>query len=174
MPTKVLVLCFKVIPHRSAAVRKLIAVLAWVTEEEVGQYYSEKAKALEAILRSDQMKETWKEHHLYTSNTLTDLEELCHKLRIPVNASLCKHDLVHLTGTKRGEEIPSDAVIYTGDFSTIPGTVSAITKLSVAKLKVILHHHHESLVGNKNELVIWVYLLNRIKQPLCTIVKNNS
>ena len=141
LPSHVLELCLKVIPEPSQAILKLIALLAWVTEDEVLQYYFTYKKILEETLRSDKVKEQWKNHHLYTGHTRSQLEQQCHTLKIPVNSSLFKHDLVQLKAEKTNEKTPPFPLLYSGDISTIPQNTSSISKLPVTKLRAILSHH---------------------------------
>ncbi len=57
---------------------------------------------------------------------------------------------------------------YNGEQSSLPGTVANIRKLPIATLKYILKDHVLSYCGNKDELVLRVFLLSHGCTHLCS------
>ena len=57
---------------------------------------------------------------------------------------------------------------YNGEQSSLPGTVANIRKLPIATLKYILKSHALSYCGNKDELVLRVFLLSHGRTHLCS------
>ena len=85
---------------------------------------------------------------------------LCKKLKIPVTNALAKHQLAHLILEKQGELLPAPPIsLYSGDLTTVPTTSTAINRLTIAKLRLILRHHNLPIVGSKEQLVMRVFLL---------------
>ena len=100
--------------------------------------------------------------HLYLSNTKAHIEKLCKDHGISVK-SQSKHELVKLLAEKKKETMPDVPILYTGDIASIPETLPAINKLTVRKLRAILHHHGILTCGAKEQLAIRVYLLKHDK-----------
>ena len=69
IPSKILDLCFSVIPLPSPTIATLIAVLAWVTPDEAKKYYEKLHSQAKSTLEADQKRETWKECALYKTKT---------------------------------------------------------------------------------------------------------
>lgn len=99
---------------------------------------------------------------MYRCHTKPQLEALCRKSDIPVVSSLPKHQLVSFLVEKNGEEPPvlsTNGQEYSGDLSTIPGTTTAITCLTIPYLKSVFSFHNVSTIGSKEQLVLRTYLL---------------
>ena len=72
-----------------------------------------------------------------------------------------KHELVRRIAEKKGEiEEGRFYPDYNGDPSSLPGTVANIRKFPIATLKYILKSHALSYCGNKDDLVLRVFLLS--------------
>lgn len=122
-------------PNPPPHIQHLISLLAWVTPAETKEFYSKLDAQAKSTLEADTQRETWKDHPLYADNTREELEKMCRSLKIPVKASVNKHQLASLIC----EESPSLVhAQYTGAIGNIPKTVSAISHLPVAKLREIL------------------------------------
>ncbi len=108
-------------------------------------------------MKADEDKERWKNHKLYRTQTILQLEALCTKLKIPVTPSVNKHQLVSLISQKKGENYPQlQQLLYSGKLTAVPNTVAAISKLTVGKLRAILRHH-----GCSDQLTLRVLLLRQ-------------
>ena len=95
-------------------------------------------------------------------HTKDELEKMCRNLKIPVTPASVKHELVMLISRHNGEADPvPTAKLYSGKLATLPKTISAISNMSVAKLRKVLHYHGFSALGNKDQLALRVYLLRQ-------------
>ena len=161
LPSKILELCFSTMLTPPPDIARLIALLAWVTESEAKEYYSKLQAQVNNMLETDQQRERWKDHPLYINNTKEELEKLCRSLKIPVQPSTVKHQLVNLISNNRGEPEPSASSQnqYSGRLANVPKTVTAINHLPAAKLREILHYHGFPVMGNKDKPTLRVHLL---------------
>ena len=161
LPTKVLQLCFTVVPKPPEHILQQICLLSWLSAKEVTDYKQKLQDQLENQLRSEKEKERWKSHSLYRTNKKAELETLCRKSNIPVVSSLQKHQLVALLAEKQGESPPeySTDTEYVGNLASIPTTTKAINRLSIPYLKSVLSFHCLPIIGSKEELVLRTYLL---------------
>ncbi len=164
LPSKVLRLAYKLMPEPPQHVTKLLALLAWVPEAEVVTYFEKLSSEDAQTLKEDMAREQWKKHKLYSQHTKLHLEKMCHALKIPVASSLVKHDLVKLIADKNEEPSPLPEVLYSGKLVTVPSTTKALSRVPVSKLRAVLSSHAFPTMGNKEELVIRVFLLkeNRV------------
>ena len=88
------------------------------------------------------------------------MEKICKDNKINVKGqTYTKLDLVKVILQHNGKEPPAIPVLYNGNLSQVPTTISAISKLPVRKLRAILHHHGHLTCGQKEELVVRVCLL---------------
>ena len=74
---------------------------------------------------------------------------------------MAKHHLVELIATKRDETPPPNPTLYKGQLGNVPLTVSTLAKLSVSKLRAILHYHGFMPIGTKDELILSVLALRK-------------
>lgn len=101
-----------------------------------------------------------KDDPLHANCTKTDMETICKDEKISVKGQTnTKLHLVKLISQHNGKELPVIPVLYSGNLSQVPTTISAISKLPVRKLRAILHHHRHLTCGQKEELVVRVCLL---------------
>ena len=112
VPTKILDLCFLVIPNPSQDMAQLIALLAWVAPSEAKEYYDKLDTQVSRMLELDHERTKWKQYPLYSNNT-KELEKIC-ITKLPVTSSVTKHQLVSLITKKRGEEPRECSHFYTG------------------------------------------------------------
>lgn len=106
----------------------------------------------------DREKDKWKTHLF--GKTKEELLRQCTQLKIPVQTSVAKMPLVKLICNKNGEpEQPTPKPEFTGSFSSVPSTASAINCLTVGKLRQILRYYNMPVFGTKDELSLRVYLL---------------
>ena len=162
LPTKVLELCFILVPNPSESIIHQISLLSWLTQREVAEYQRKIVDNLEAQINAEKEKNVWKSHTLYRTHTKPQLEALCRKSNIPVVSSLLKHELVCLLAQKSGESPPGPSVTtkeYEGDISSLPTTTAAIHRFTITYLRSILRYHQLPTLGNKEQLVLRTYLL---------------
>lgn len=64
LPSKILDLCYLVMPDPPENICKLIALVAWVPTRDREAYYSKMDEAVKKIVTTDQQQQIWKEHPL--------------------------------------------------------------------------------------------------------------
>ena len=160
-PTKVLDLCFTVIPKPPESIIHKISLLSWLPPREFKSYQQKLEEQFENHMKSEKEKERWKCHKLYQNHTKPQLEVLCRKSGIPVISSIAKHQLVALLAEKNGESVPPlvTTAEYSGNLSSIPATTTGISRLTIAYLKSVLSFHHLPTIGSKDQLVLRTYML---------------
>ena len=163
-------LCLSVVPKPDDALIHQMSLLSWITPQEVTDYIAKVERQLEHQTKAEFEKRRWKMHTLYKHNTKDKLEAMCRNLRIPVTPSLAKHNLAELICKKKGEPLPPQYTqpLYHGKLSVVPNTTSAINKLTIHELKAILKHHGYSPIGNKDQLVLRVFMLRHNKRAAIT------
>ena len=166
LPTKVLELCFILVPNPPDNIIHQIALLSWLTPSEVKDYQKKLLDNFDAQINAEKEKNMWKSHPLYRTHTKPQLETLCRKSNIPVVSSLAKHELVSLLAKKKGESPPEQSSTrkeYRGDLSSIPKTTTAIHRLTIPFLKSVLNYHQLPTIGSKEQLVLRTYLLRHCR-----------
>jgi len=83
-------------PNPQLNIKKLIALLAWVTPSDAVEFYGKMKTQQDSILKVDREQIKWKTHPLHAENTKHQLEALCRTLQIPVTSSVTKHQMVSL------------------------------------------------------------------------------
>lgn len=136
LSTKILDLCYTIVADPKPEMIHLLALLSWTKEGEVNEYFSRLQTQVTTTLRNDQQRETLKLHPLFKNNRKEHLTKMCHSLKIPVQPTTTKPQLVNLILEKRGESETISGISppkYNGKISAIPRSVSGISQLSVAK-----------------------------------------
>ena len=170
LPSKILDLCLSVIPEPTETLVQQFSLLSWTTPANVKEYIKKVHAKIEAQIESENERQRWKCDALYKTQTKPQLEALCRKLKIPVTASVPKHQLARLIYEKQGKPLPppSSGELYSGDLSTVPTTSVAINRRTIPNLRSILKHHNLPIVGTKEQLVMRVFLLKHNKTSAVT------
>ena len=158
LPEKILESAFRVLPSPLEEL-KAIAHLAWITVNNVSQFYAKAQKQLRQQ-KEDLKCKAWKLHPLYKENntgTLIDRIGGC------LNPNLKKYELVEQIVERSGEaekfvSMLSEEDLYDGNLSSIPSSTTGLLKLSVVHLRAILRAHDVLEVGSKEELIARVGL----------------
>ena len=119
--------CFEVMPNPQLNIKKLIALLAWVTPSDAVEFYGKMKTQQDSILKADREQIKWKAHPLHAENTKHQLEALCRTLQIPVTSSVTKHQMVSLIAHRRGIPEPSSPSLYSGKLIKVTTTTAAIS-----------------------------------------------
>ena len=160
IPSNILNNAYKVVPEPPDDIVKLLAVLAWVPTDDVKTFYEERHQELHNELQRDLEIEQFKDNAWYANHTKEELERICrNKKNYTKGLNKTKLDLVKLLASHDGAEPPPVSIMYSGDLSQIPSTLTAISKLPVRKLRSVLYYHGFITCGLKQELVIKVHLL---------------
>ena len=86
------------------------------------------------------------------------MQQICKTSGLPTKGN--KHELVKSLAVRNEENEPSRfQPHYDGDIKSLPSNMSDIKKLPIATLKYILKSHSISICGNKDELMLRVFLL---------------
>lgn len=161
LPSKIMELCFAVIPQPEDVVISQISLLSWITPQEVKAFYKKIHDQFDSQMKEELERRVWKTHLLFKSNTKSQLEAMCRGMKIPVTATLLKHQLVRLISEAKGEQPPPtpSETLYKGSISSVPKTITKINRLTIPELRAILVHHGYSAIGRKDQLVMKVFLL---------------
>ena len=163
LPSRILQLCTQVISDPPEAILEQISLLAWIPTSLCKQFYEKQKKHIEDMIANDCNREAWNAHPLMRSYKKQELESMCRRKRIPISSSLNKFELVRLLSEHSKETPIPTPPLYSGSLASVPDTTTSIARLSVGKLRAILHWHHISPLGTKEELVLRVFLLRQQK-----------
>ena len=161
LPSKIMELCFAVIPKPEDVIIDQVSLLSWITPQEVRAFYQKIHGQFDSQMKVEVERRMWKMHPLFRNNTRNQLETICRTLKIPVTSTVLKHQLVRLISEAKGEDPPPSPSqpLYNGNISSLPKTVGAINHLTIPELRAILTHHGYSPIGRKDQLVMRVFLL---------------
>ena len=135
----------------------VIAILTWLPLDDVNRFFQNKNEKEEKEYQQHLSRETWRNHPLYKKK-LTELQQICKTSGLPTKGN--KHELVKSLAVRNEENEPSRfQPHYDGDIKSLPSNMSDIKKLPIATLKYILKSHSISICGNKDELMLRVFLL---------------
>ena len=149
--------CFRAFPNPTSDMISAVSFLAWVSEKDFERSYSEKHQSLLKTKIDDIEKEKWSKHSLYKF-TKAELILKCVQKKFEPTGN--KVDLVkRLSKIYPFEELESNPKLYNGDLKSVPGTISGLNQLNVARLREILRHHGILEDGVKEKLVLRVGLL---------------
>ena len=102
-------------------------------------------------------KETWRNHPLYKLSA-GELQQKCKEHNLPFKGP--KFVLTKAIAQSRGEVHPQEfKVNYHGNLEGLPKTVAALKKLPIACLQFILKMHNQPITGDKDNLVLRLFLL---------------
>ena len=164
LPRRILDTFFNIEPDPPEEILKQLAILSWLPIESVREYLDERQRKFEKSFRENMERETWRKHHLYKLS-VGELQQKCRALNILFKGPKCA--LVKAIAKVEGETPPNDfKVNYSGNLSTLPKTVAEMKKLPIASLQFILRQHNLSISGNKDDLVLRLYLLRHGRSHL--------
>ena len=144
-----------------------IALLCWLPVDDVTVFYKNKDEKEEREYQQDISRETWQNHKFYKKK-LAELRQICKTNGLAAKGN--KHDLIKSLALHNGEHEPNRfQPDYNGNIKSLPENISDIKKLSVATLKYVLKSHSLSICGNKDELVLRVFLLRHGRPYLSAI-----
>ena len=111
-------------------------------------------------------QENWRNHKLY-KKSLAELHQICKKNDLPQKRN--KHEIVRRIAEKNGEtDENSFYPDYNGQPSSLSNTIANIRRLHVATLKYILKSRALLHCGNKDDLVLRVFLLSHGRSYPCS------
>ena len=164
-PQRLLDLLFSINPYPLEDMYQHFATIAWLPEETIRKYFSERQENMREERKQDVLREKWRQHPLYAKK-VEDLRSLCKKEGLPTKG--LKHHLVELLVKSNNEEdLDEYNLHYNGDLGSIPTTVSELLKYSVARLRHILNYHGIQTCGTKEEIVLRLLLVSQNRYYLC-------
>jgi hypothetical protein len=78
LPSKILECCYKALPNPAPHIIPYIALLAWVSEDEVNQYLDKCETDMKEEFENDKKRDQWRQHEMYLKSR-SELVELCQK-----------------------------------------------------------------------------------------------
>ena len=76
LPSKILDLCFMIMPNPPTDILTQVALLSWTTLDEVKEYHTKVQSQISKTLSNDKERERLKKHPLYENNTKEDLTKI--------------------------------------------------------------------------------------------------
>jgi hypothetical protein len=153
----------KLFPDPDSDMFTRIGLLAWLPVDEVIKYYDAVKAKWETAYNDDKKRDKWRNHELYVHRK-EDLQKMCYEHGL--NAEGKKHDLVEKLAAQELETDVPDDVVYSGDLSDIPDTLTLISKLSISLLREVCKIHGILYSGVKEELALRVFLLRHRRSYL--------
>ncbi len=112
---------------------------------------------MEKDFKTDVARETWRNHTLY-KKSVGELQQQCRKDGLSPSGK--KYELVQRLALASGEQDRSKfQPLYCGKLSSLPKSLSELKKMPIPTIKYILKSNAISYAGNKDELVLRLYLL---------------
>ena len=153
LPSRILQLVFLSLPSLSSYGMQSISMLCWCPLEDVEKYLRKKADDMEKDFLDSTEKQLWRQHPLYKQSRET-LEAKCKEKGLQCSGA--KHRLVKRLASVDPSSPSAVLEEYSGDISTISTAAKEIQKLTVGRLKAILHFHNVPTEGSKDQLVLRV------------------
>lgn len=141
-----------------------LAVLVWLPQATVVEYFQQKREQLRYDLEQDTRREKWRKHPLY-SKKMEELCLMCKKEGLPTLGQ--KHHLVEQLAELRGETQEENSPDYDGDLNAISTSMSKLRKFPVARIRYILNYHGITACGTKEDLVLRLFLVCHGRYYLC-------
>ena len=138
-------------------------MLAWVTEDEVVQFFDEKEKEVQKATQDAIKREQWKEHRLYAEKKDT-LVSMC-KGRNKEPSGM-KYEIVERLASALNEEKLREPQLFEGT-KTLPKLPKDIGRLNISYLQSIVKYHSLPQCSTKDELVLRVCLISNNRKHLC-------
>ena len=148
-----------------------LAVLVWLPQKTVEEYFQHKREQLCYDLEQDKLREKWRKHPLYAKK-VEELCALCKGKGLPTKGQ--KHHLVKQLAELLDDTQEENQPDYDRDLNSVPTSMSELRKLSVARIRYILNYHGIIVCGIKEELVLRLFLVCHGKYYLCFEQEQNE
>ena len=127
---------------------------------------------MEKDFKTDLARETWRDHKLYKKSA-EELQQQCKKNSLPSSGQ--KYELVKRLALASGEtERSTFKPSYSGKLSSLPKSLSELKRMTIPRIKYILKSHAVSFSGNKDELVLRLYLMIHGRSHLAFYEQENQ
>lgn len=137
LPSHCLDLAYVLLSKPTGFLLRSLALLSWVPESEVKQFYDEKSSEIQRDIQSCLNRDQWKSHKLYKEKKEA-LVTLCKAKNI--EASGMKHELVERLALEQKEEPPVRPPMYQGQ-KELPRATKEIGQLSKSYLQSVLTYN---------------------------------
>ena len=145
------------------------ALLSWVPEHEVLQYFDEKEKDINKEKNDDIKRKQWKKHKLFKTKK-DALVSMCNERKLETFSM--KHEHVERLALESDEEPPCEPPLYDGK-GKLPQ--SEIGRLSKSYLRSILSSHGLATCGTRDEFILRVGLIaNNMERRSKTVLLTYS
>lgn len=158
LPSKILELTAKVFSYGVETILPYIAFISWCTEEDVNKFLKDFKEKNDKTFRNDKEREYWSQHELYQQKSKDEVQALCRQKKLSAEGKKYKC-VKRLVEKVESASPPPPLKAYSGELSSVPESITDISKLSVYNLREILRFHNILDCGTKNELVIRVGML---------------
>jgi hypothetical protein len=163
MPSNCLDLAYMLMSKPTGNLLKWLALLAWVPEDDVMEYFDNKDKQLDKNQNDGFQRLIWKQHKLYKKKK-DDLVKMCSDNKIETCGK--KYELVERLALADGDEPPPKVDHYNGT-RRLPTTTKDISNLSACYLQSIMKWHGMASSGTKDELILRTTLIANNRKYLC-------
>ena len=120
-------------------------------------FYADFKEKLNKTFGDEKEREYWSQDDLYKEKNKAELQELCRKSGVSAEGK--KHECVKRLVEKINQNPPSALDGYDGKLSSLPHSVTELSKMSVYRLREILRFHNILDCGTKDELVLRIGML---------------
>ena len=149
LPSHILDLAYVLMPKPARAVLRSLALLCWLPEHEVLQFFEEKDKDEKEDINDGKKKET--------------LVTMCKDLKIESSGK--KPEIVERLALVQKDDAPCPPKLYDG--KKLPKSTNEIGQLSLCYLQSILKYHGFATCGTKDELILRISLISNKRKYLC-------
>jgi hypothetical protein len=157
LPSRLLDMLFKINCHPPDDTFHEISLLLWIPETEVRRYFKETNDQQLKSFEEDKLKEKWNGTSLYKKNSMSQLQEKCKNAGLQTKG--LKHHLVQRLYEAGVESTPPTESQL--NVESVPETVKEIQNLTTAQIKRLLRNHGFTIIGNRDELILRLYLVGK-------------
>lgn len=157
LPSRLLDMLFKINDHPPDDMFHDFSLLLWIQKNDIKRYFREANQQQLKSFEEDKLKEKWNGTSLYKGNSMAQLQEKCKHAGLPTKG--LKHNLVQRLCDSGVESTPPTE--YQSELECVPKSVKEIQDLATAQIKRLLRKHGFVIAGNRDELVLRLYLVGQ-------------
>lgn len=158
LPSRIFHHCFQLCISPPDSVLQGLAFLSWLPLNVVKKKFEILREKVEKELEDSKNRDAWGKHLLYKKN-VDGLKSLCKKKGLTTEG-------VKFEFVRRLADEPTPTIDAPPKLAEIPISIPQLKKLSIFQLKSLLHNEGISSLGNKDELILKVFLLRNGKRNI--------
>lgn len=151
LPGRILSNCFQLSISPPESVLQGLALLTWLPVTAVRKKFEILRERMEKEIEDSRNRDAWSQHELYKKN-VEQLKTMCKKRSLSCDG--IKYELV-----RRLADEPTPTIATVPSLHSLPKSLTSIRKLSVFQLKYMLNSKGICSLGNKDDLILRVFLL---------------